>query len=227
MSVAAFFSTMAIIFAIPPLCATSKNKTTVKNVAWSVGTYENYANTTTGKMYVGLSNVVVCADDDCDAVSWSDSDCDLNLGESDTCQQCKDAATGALTLAIASLVSNVPTLLTDLRRRNADQDTNCDKFLAIFTATLGFCTATSTVAEFSLSCYDNLNGGEVEWELGSAFICLIMVVWMKPVNAFLHYLVPTPPRTRAPLHNELKDNLPGYASTAATETELSVSGRGP
>jgi len=208
--VAAFFTILSTIFAIPPLCALSTDTDTVKKVAWSHGEFDAYRNSS-GNIYIGLSNVVACIDDHCEGVNWDDSDCDLTYTNVDACDNCKGAATGAIMLSITSLFLQLPTFTTDIARLDPATDTNCQKGVAVVTGISGFITGMSTAIEFAYACYRELDDDIVDYELGPSFICLIMVIWMKPVNAFLHYLVRTPEERRF-VELQTGDEKPGYKS---------------
>jgi len=189
---ALFTTVVATILSIVVICAISTNEGTVKNVAWSHGSWENIGNTTSGDIYIGLSNVVVCVDDDCDTTSWDDQECNLNLNGDNACQDCKDASTASYILAITALITQVPTVQNDFARLNPDTDRNIHKGLAVVQGAMNFFSNIGTVTAFAAACYTNLNEGEVNYELGPGFMCLLMVLWIKPLNVFLHYLVPVP-----------------------------------
>jgi len=213
---ACFFTILSVIFAIPPICALSKDIDTVRNVAWSHGEFSAFRNSS-GNTYIGLSNVVLCIDDHCEAKDWSDADCDLTFDGSDVCDNCKAAAAGAISLSITSLVTQIPTFVTDIIRLDPATDSNCKKGMAVTTGITGFFLGMSTCIEFAYACHRQLDSDIVSYELGPSFICLIMVVWMKPVNSFLHFLVPTPEDLR---FKELQASgeKPGYKSVTEHPT---------
>jgi len=209
---------VASILNIVLLCALSTNAGTVKNVAWSIGEFENVGNVTEGNTYIGLSNVVLCEDGDCRGVSWEDTDCTLNDGSS--CDDCKTATESAIAFVVSSAVGQIPTFTTDYARLHEETDKNLEKAAAIITGIISFLSNLGAASAFSTYCYANLDGDVVDYHLGPGFLCVLFVTFLPAINAYLHWLVPVwKPQEM------LADDNRNYDATyieKSPETELSV-----
>jgi len=209
---------VASILNIVLLCAISKNVGTVKNVAWSIGEFENVGNVTDGNIYIGLSNVVLCEDGDCKGYSWEDADCTLNDGSS--CGDCKGATDTAMAFVISSAIGQIPTFTTDYARLHEETDKNLEKAAAIITGVISFLSNVGAASAFSTYCYWNLDGDVVDYHLGPGFLCVLFVTLLPAINAYLHWLVPV-----SKPHEMLVDDTRNYDATyikKSPETELSA-----
>lgn len=158
--------------------------------------------------------------DQCVGVNWDDTNCGVDYGN--ICTDCKDAATGSIILVITSLISQIPTIQTDLARLQPETDRNVHKALSFIQGILSFATSVGTAITFAIACYMNLNDGIQDYELGPGYLCLLMVLFIKPLNVFLHYLVPVP-YWRRPGYQAEKLYDENYDDANYGTTELSVS----
>jgi len=217
---------LAIVLSLVAACAISTNNTTVKNTSWSKSHFDNYVLLRQEDTYIGLSNVVRCYNDDlmikdqCVGINWDDTNCGVDYGN--ICTDCKDAATGSIILVITSLISQIPTIQTDLARLQPETDRNVHKALSFIQGILSFATSVGTAITFAIACYMNLNDGIQDYELGPGYLCLLMVLLIKPLNVFLHYLVPVP-YWRRPGYQAEKLYDENYDDANYGTTELSVS----
>merc|ERR1712113_233852 len=89
------------------------------------------------------------------------------------------------------------------------------KAFGIATGILGFVTTLSSLSTYADGCYSNLPspfpfpsqaGGftniDVDWKLGPGFILLLLATLMKPFDALIHCIMPSPvTKTKEGYHN--------------------------
>jgi hypothetical protein len=188
MLVAAGFSLFASILSIVAVIATSLDDDTVMNTNWTYGESDNI------KYFVGLEKIVYRANGDTVGVKWGSTDC-----VDDYCKDCKSACAASVSFAIINLITSFPTLMTDLQRSTAKGDLNCQKFMGMLTAFIGFVTNLSSLSTYANSCYRNLPsddpfGDPITFYLGPGFVCILIATMLKPIDFFVHLLTPVSAR---------------------------------
>lgn len=193
---AAVLSFIALIFQIVPVVATTTNQDTLMNVSWTLGEISKDSTDTDVTIHVGLAGFAHCTtqgdnDEDCGFMKWDHADCNQGY-----CQDCKDACQATFSVAIIALITSVPQFLTDLQRSTIEGDVNCQKAFGFATGMLGTITTLAAISAFADGCYnslpDEMYGGTVDWSFGPSFVLLLIATLMKPLDALMHGLLPSP-----------------------------------
>jgi hypothetical protein len=152
------------------------------------------------------------------AINWVDEDaCDYppvlatngsvmfeeDITQRELCEHCKDNLLPAYSV-ILSIISQLPTMTTNLQRTTLFGDANCQKTMGIVTNIVTLITSMIALLEFRRACYvaivNSTNAGmpesivvfDVEWEMGLGFRCLMIATIIKVFDAASHVFVPSP-----------------------------------
>mmetsp|Transcript_68011 Transcript_68011/g.196946 ORF Transcript_68011/g.196946 Transcript_68011/m.196946 type:complete len:375 (+) Transcript_68011:139-1263(+) len=165
-------------------------------------------------------------------VEWSDTQaCTRGDDESlnDLCKDCRENLISKGSL-ITSMVTQLPTMTTDLQRATRFGDVNCQKTMGIVTNIISLFTSLMALIAFRQGCYANLvkdldGRGIVEWTIGPGFRCLLIATLIKIPDALFHCVVPVPkgkwakPTEKLTLarYMELGDLVPESPDTSSDE----------
>jgi len=117
----------------------------------------------------------------------------------DACRTCQESVGETVTFAIMGVITQIPTIATNMQRSTAFGDVNCQATMGFVSSFFGCFSALMTLRSFSMSCWRNLepeSSGSpitVEWQGGAAFWCLVAASVLKLWDAFSHLATPTPP----------------------------------
>jgi len=124
------------------------------------------------------------------------------------CESCRDNLLPRSSL-ILSVVTQFPTLSTNLQRATRFGDVNCQKTMGTFSNLLGFCTSLVALLSFRQNCFSKVPSnwgpeGMYHWHIGAGFRCLAAATFIKLVDFACHVIVPTPVARRSKPKVELK-----------------------
>jgi len=135
----------------------------------------------------------------------------LALPQASVCLECRKVAMGSATTAILSVITQIPQMTTNLQRATTFGDVNCQATMGAATSFFGLFNGLASAAQFSGACWRNfprtieatsrgvIKNITIHWGPGPGFICTLIAVVLKVVDAFSHLCVRTPPaRWRKP-----------------------------
>jgi len=133
-------------------------------------------------------------------VAWDDEAACNFIGNatslSASCQECKDNLLSHSSL-ILSLITQFPTMTTDLQRTTRFGDVNCQKTMGVLSNLVSFVTTIISLLAFRSACWSALpvesDFAHFQWSLGPGFRLLMAAAGIKIADAIAHSLVPTPP----------------------------------
>lgn len=232
-----------LIFNFIAALGISTDRDTVMSVYWSHGKVDRLQNGEFMDVYVGVAmrvDAVDCAGAvntsrcmtfyeangfEADGqvmyrdIEWSDDEaCSRNGGEvADACEDCKGAAIAETTLIIG-VITQLPTIFTDLQRATRWGDTHCQSTMGVLTNVVSWYATITALASWNEACYANLSdtilNSPVDWSLGFAFSLLFISTLCKLIDAAAHLIVPSP--QRGPLNKEIE--FPDYLNQACKDT---------
>lgn len=185
MFIAAAFSFLAFILCIASACSLSYSNSQVKNTNWTYGKSDE------SEFFVGLYEIIVNAKGSKEReLKWSDGDCPNSY-----CEECQDACNSTISSVIISLITCIPTIQTDLQRSTIKGDLNCQKIMGMFTGIVGTISTLVALSAYADGCYRNLpdydeDDNQIKWQLGPGFSCLLVATLLKPIDFFIHLLMP-------------------------------------
>mmetsp|Transcript_10104 Transcript_10104/g.16601 ORF Transcript_10104/g.16601 Transcript_10104/m.16601 type:complete len:304 (-) Transcript_10104:528-1439(-) len=199
-------SFIAFILICAAMGSLSTSASVVKNVPFFTGKltitnetlYTNEGLSGTIDYYAGLSVVVY---EGCETgancpphtQSWDDVTCNNWI---ETCDECKDAATGSISTLILALITQLPQITTDIQRSAAAGDLHCQKAFGIITGIIGTLTTLAALNTFADVCYRDFSvdveGVKLEKSVGPAFYLLLFATLLKIFDVIIHFIVPTP-----------------------------------
>jgi len=137
-------------------------------------------------------------------ILWNDEDaCQRGVGllseerlqGQKLCRDCRDAQFANFAL-VMGVVTQFPTLLTNLQRSTRFGDVNCQATMGVLTNIWGFIMTMLSVLLFKQACHGRLpetvGGVRVDWKLGGGFWCLVFATLVKVPDGIGHFLIPTP-----------------------------------
>mmetsp|Transcript_89268 Transcript_89268/g.257458 ORF Transcript_89268/g.257458 Transcript_89268/m.257458 type:complete len:359 (-) Transcript_89268:168-1244(-) len=144
-------------------------------------------------------------------VVWNDHHTCRRLDDKqlrDQCIQCKESLVPKSAI-IMSIVTQLPTLTTDLQRATRFGDVNCQKTMGVVSNVVSLFNSLVALWSFRTACYSAMpktvgNGhGHIEWSIGIGFRCLLVATLIKIPDAICHLLVPVPQGKWSPPKKEL------------------------
>jgi len=112
------------------------------------------------------------------------------------CDDCRNNLLSTSTLVLA-ILTQLPTMATDLQRTTLFGDVNCQKSMGVVTNLCSLVSSMMSLLAFRAACYQRLPtdiDGQVavQWSVGLGFKCLVGATLIKIVDALCHVAVPTP-----------------------------------
>jgi len=131
-------------------------------------------------------------------VTWADEKSCAALKNSQACEACKSSLLTKSTI-IVSIITQIPTITTDLQRGTRFGDVNCQATMGVISNIVSFASSMVSLIAFRQSCYlwmpmDFMGFSNIAWETGAAFKFLIVATLLKLFDAGCHLVVPTPPQ---------------------------------
>jgi hypothetical protein len=201
---AAFWSSfLTMVLLSIPFASLSTTGSTIRDTNWASFTIKTDSGSASVSsiahydFYLGLRQAAVsCSGSNCayheETYSLSSGQCSF-----DFCQQCASAAEGTETGAFLGFITMIVQLSGDLTRSTRSADMNCQKFMGILTAVIGFCSTLSSLSSFTDACYNNIPdshaGASIHPLLGPSFWCTLVSALLKLVELVAHAVVPAPP----------------------------------
>lgn len=218
--------------------ALTESDALVRSFAWAVGNAESPARTITATRFVGVSHrilVVSVAPSFAvspnaslySSVAWTDEEACSHEMES-TCEQCALAAGSVTKLAIASILTQMVQMATDLQRTTPYGDMNCQKLMGVITGFYGLISGLKSLHYFSSGCWRSqpttftweaapeLGAFEFEARWGPGLGLMWLATLLKAVDIVCHLIVPTPRRKRETGADDRGWSLPEYCAAGAT-----------
>eukprot|EP00928_Gymnodinium_smaydae_P065622 TRINITY_DN48724_c0_g1_i1.p1 TRINITY_DN48724_c0_g1~~TRINITY_DN48724_c0_g1_i1.p1 ORF type:complete len:393 (+),score=24.43 TRINITY_DN48724_c0_g1_i1:68-1180(+) len=215
---------IALIFTIVAAVGLTTDPATLRNVAWVIGNgkmlnnanvevniglamrsdylYCNsngVVNVTQCELFARQSGHVVESGRAQRSVLWSDENaCAIKVSaDADhSCGVCKRTILPKSTL-ILSLVTQIPTITTDLQRTTTFGDVNCQKTMGMLTNIFSLFSSLLTLLAFRQACYSQLptrmvGVANLQWSLGPGFRLIMGATVIKLIDCVCHFCVPTP-----------------------------------
>jgi len=203
MAVLSFLQLWVCVYAA---CALARDPAVLQNTYWAGATVKS---TTTSKevykIFVGIERVAFkdLADDSLEIRTWDETCANSGNGntessENEFCHDCESAATPLTATVIATTISKVGQLMTDLQRSTRAGDVNCQKFIGVFTGFVSTILSLSAFQLFADSCWakrDALQvpGHEITFHEGPGFIAMVIMTILAFPDGIMHLLTPVPP----------------------------------
>jgi len=132
---------------------------------------------------------------------WGDSQaCSRGLGSDvaqnqKICQNCQGAQFSNFAL-VMGVVTQWPTLLTNLQRSTRFGDINCQATMGVLTNIWGLVMTLLAFGLYGKYCYtklpDNVSGLKLQWKFGLGYWCLLAATLVKVPDGIGHFIIPTP-----------------------------------
>lgn len=137
-------------------------------------------------------------------IQWGDSDaCSTGLGldanETGTnrkiCEDCQGAQFSNFAL-VMGVVTQWPTMLTNLQRSTRFGDINCQATMGVLTNLWGLVMTLLAFGLYAHACHDKLphhiGGIKCNWQFGIGYWCLLAATLVKVPDGIGHFIIPTP-----------------------------------
>jgi hypothetical protein len=243
---------LAILSAVGGL-STSGGVMTAIPWVYGKGTMQQYIGAIEVEVHVGITaryDVVDCASafngTECESVlsslgfehtggqtyerslEWRDEFACETFNEQETqtlCENCRDDLVPKSTL-IVGILTQLPTIATDLQRATRFGDVNCQATLGFLTNVVSLVSTMTALLAFRWSCWhvmpDTLGNATMEWHLGIGFRCLILATLIKVFDAAFHAIVPTPREKWEKPPKDITDVADYMALSAPSQEAMSV-----
>jgi hypothetical protein len=200
-----FLVFLAMIFTCISAVALSNDSDVLEDFPWSHG--KAYVSNSASKidMWIGLTGTVTRAHivnkiTGASTTTTTSQDFDSKDCTHKYCSDCKSAATGALVSVIFGLILAIPTLMSDITRRNPENDTNIEKLIGALGGILGGIATLIGLITFKSACSEELptsysdgnNSATIEWSIGVGYEMLITATCFLIVDGCVHLLTPSP-----------------------------------
>ncbi|MEL7342196.1 MAG: hypothetical protein AAGM67_17060 [Bacteroidota bacterium] len=162
-------------------------------------------------------------------MEWSETQCNNVF---DNCNACKETSSATIFVAIASFVTSIVQLTTDIQRSTVEGDLNCQRFMGIATGIFGFISTLSALETYAEGCGNNfsetleIEGVQVEmdYSFGPALICLLVATILKVFDVVCHLAIITPFTQRSSRADEMYELNRDKRRELMSEVESSEGG---
>eukprot|EP00927_Polykrikos_kofoidii_P048492 TRINITY_DN42766_c0_g1_i1.p1 TRINITY_DN42766_c0_g1~~TRINITY_DN42766_c0_g1_i1.p1 ORF type:complete len:378 (+),score=51.63 TRINITY_DN42766_c0_g1_i1:34-1167(+) len=143
-------------------------------------------------------------------ISWGkdEDSCKLVNEWREACESCQSNTPATSTL-ILSIITQFPTMATNLQRSTRFGDVNCQKTMGVITNVFSLLSSLSSMLLYRRACYTDMPekamGTEIEWRLGIGFRCIMITTLIKIVDATCHAVLPTPRQRWRPPEEKIRD----------------------
>jgi len=193
-----FLSLFQLAIAVVACFGLSDKASTLRAVPWSHIELSSSSINSTVDVYLGLSNVLIEYEDIEEVMEWEEfcNHTNPNADSSSGCQDCSDNSEVFFTTVIATTLSKVGQLTTDLTRSNGKEDVACQKVFGALVPIVGVITSIWALQAYGEACHDNIPdqifGASVHPSHGIGFIFEVMATVMGIIDIFFNFVVPLP-----------------------------------
>jgi hypothetical protein len=187
-------SIIMLIFLVVGISSNTTDVDTVKDTSWALGTGNEIDGSASVELWLSLQVVVAKLDGFPEqSFKWDDAVCSTEF-----CEDCQDTTNTLLPLVWTAFITEFPAISTKITRSTARHDSNCQKFMGLFTTFMSMIATLAALAAYSNLClqelpdkFDYLNMSfEMDYAPGPSYILVIMATVLKIFDLFVMFVVP-------------------------------------
>lgn len=194
MFVSFWVSILMLIFLVVGISSNTTNKDTVKETHWAFGSGDEIGGGRSLEIWFGLHVIVAKLDGaPQQSFEWDDAVC-----TTDYCDDCQDTTNALLPLVWTAFITEFPAISTKITRSTARHDSNCQKFMGLFTTFMSMIATLAALAAYSNLCLNELPktftfgtmSFDMQYNPGPSYILVIIATLLKVFDLWVMYVVP-------------------------------------